>query len=238
MPPEPPYTTHNNAAYVSQDIYSVVPVPPVPPGLPGKWALANFPPEVQGFIAVIEDAVITSPLGIHDIAVTNLTTCKDGCLPMRTVCRGFTAHVNVTVLNEGSFTENFTVTAYANATTAIETIGVVNLPPGNQTVVTMLWNTTGYTIGNYTLSANATAVSGETHLGDNTFVDGIVKVTIVGDINGDDKCDMKDIGAAARGFMATPGRPFWNPNADVTDDHLINMKDIGTVASKFGAHYP
>jgi hypothetical protein len=238
IPPEPPYTTHNNAAYVSQDIYSVVPVPPVPPGLPGIWALANFPPEVQGFIAVIEAAVITSPLGVRDIAVTNITTCKDGCTPMRVVCQKYTAHVNVTVANIGNFTESFTVTAYANATTAIGTQGIVNLPPGNQTVVTMLWNTTGYTIGNYTLSAYAAPVPGETNIGNNNYTDGIVKVAIVGDINGDDIVNMKDIGPAARGFMTTPGVPFWNPNADVTDDHLINMKDIGILASRFGAHYP
>lgn len=157
---------------------------------------------------------------------------------MRVVCQKYTAHVNVTVANIGDFTESFTVTAYANATTAIGTQGIVNLPPGNQTVVTMLWNTTGYTIGNYTLSAYAAPVLGETNIGDNTYTDGIVKVAIIGDINGDDKVDMKDIGPAARGFMTTPGVPFWNPNADVTDDHLINMKDIGILASRFGAHYP
>lgn len=48
---------------------------------------------------------------------------------------------------------------------------------------------------------------------------------------------MKGIGPAARGFMTTPGVPFWNPNADVTDDHKIDMKDIGTLARNFGAHY-
>jgi hypothetical protein len=236
-PPEPPYTTHNNASYVSQDIYSVVPVPPVPPGLPGKWALANFPPGGLPFIAVIEDAVITSPLGIHDIAVTNLTTCKDGCTPMRTICRGYTAHINVTVVNQGNYTENFNVTAYAN-TTIIGTQEVTNLDPNNQTVLTFLWNTSGYTIGNYTLNAAATAVLGETNTTNSNFTDGIVKVTIVGDINGDDKVDMKDIGAGARAFGTVLGAPSYNPNADLNDDHKIDMKDIGTLARHFGEHYP
>jgi len=236
MPPEPPYTTHNNAAYVSQDIYSVVPVPPVPPGLPGKWALANFPPGGLPFVAVIEHAIITSPLGIHDIAVTNLTTCKDGCTPMPVVCQNFTAHVNVTVLNEGNVAENVTVTAYAN-TTIIGTQSVLNLYPLNQTVVTFLWNTTGYAIVNYTLSAYATPVPGETHTVDNVYnYTGYVRVTIAGDINCDNKVDMKDIGGAAYGFNTTPGQPGWNPNADVTDDHKIDMKDIGTIAKHFGEH--
>ena len=236
MPPEPPYTTHNNASYVSQDIYSVVPVPPVPPGLPGKWALANFPPGGLPFVAVIEDAVITSPLGIHDVAVTNLTTCKDGCKPMPVVCQNFMAHVNATVLNEGSYAENITVTAYAN-TTVIGTQSVLNLAPLNQTVVTFLWNTTGYAIVNYTLSAYATPVPGETHTVDNVYnYTGYVRVTIAGDINCDNKVDMKDIGGAAYGFNTTPGQPGWNPNADVTDDHKIDMKDIGTIAKHYNEH--
>jgi hypothetical protein len=228
MPPEPPYTTHNNAAYVSQDIYSVMPIPPGV-GLPGKWALANFPPEGMPFIAVIEDAVITSPLGIHDIAVTNLTTCKDGCTPMRVVCQNYTAHVNVTVANIGNYTETFSVTAYAN-TTIIGTQGVVGLPAGNQTIVYFVWNTSGYALGNYTLSAYAAPVAGETSILDNTYVDGMVKVTKVGDINGDGIRDMRDVGPAARGFMTTPGVPFYNPNADLVDDHKIDMKDIGAIA--------
>jgi hypothetical protein len=228
MPPEPPYITHNDAAYVSQDIYSVVPVVTVPPGLPGKWALANFPPETPGFIAVIEDAVITSPSGIHDIAVTNITTCKDGCTPMRVVCQNYTAHVNVTVTNLGNYTETFSVTAYAN-TTIIGTQGGI-VPAGNQTIVYLVWNTSGYALGNYTLSAYATPVPGETSVVDNTYTDGIVKVTKVGDINGDGIRDMRDVGPAARGFLTTPGVPFYNPNADLTDDHKIDMKDIGAIA--------
>ena len=180
-------------------------------------------------MAVIEDAVITSPLGIHDIAVTNLTTCKDGCTPMRVVCQNYTAHVNVTVANIGNYTETFTVTAYAN-TTIIGTQGVVGLAAGNQTIVYFVWNSSGYALGNYTLSAYATPVVGETSILDNTYVDGIVKVTKVGDINGDGKRDMKDVGPAARAFMTTPGMPLYNPNADLTDDHKIDMKDIGAIA--------
>lgn len=237
MPPEPPYTTHNNAAYVSQDIYSVIPVPPVPPGLPGKWALVNFPPGGLPFVAVIEDAIITSPLGIHDIAVTNLTTCKDGCTPMRTVCQNYTAHVNVTVVNIGNFTENVTVTAYAN-TTVIGTQSITGLAAGNQTIVTFVWNTTAYSIGNYTLSAYAAPVLGESNIGNNNYTDGIVKVVIVGDINGDNKVDIKDISRVARAFGISMGQPGYDPNGDIIDDHKIDIKDVSTAARRFGDHYP
>jgi hypothetical protein len=237
MPPEPPYTTHNNAAYVSQDIYSVVPIPPVPPGLPGRWALANFPPEGLPFVAVIEDAVITSPLGIHDIAVTNLTTCKDGCKPMRTLFRGYTAHVNVTVVNDGNFTESFNVTAYAN-TTVIGTQVVLGLGPSSQTIVTFVWNASGYAVANYTLSAYAAPVLGETDTADNSYTDGIIKVVIVGDINGDNDVDIKDVSSVAKAFGTSIGQPLYNPNGDFNDDHEIDIKDVSTTAKRFGDHYP
>jgi len=145
-------------------------------------------------------------------------------------------HVNVTVLNEGNVAENVSVTAYAN-TTVIGTQSVLNLGPLNQTVVTFLWNTTGYAIVNYTLSAYAAPVPGEVHIVDNVYnYTGFVRVTIVGDINGDDKCDMRDVGGTARGFGSKPGLPGWNPNADLIDDHQIDMRDIGTVARHFGEH--
>jgi outer membrane protein assembly factor BamB len=228
MPPEPPYITHNNAAYVSQDIYSVVPVISPSPGLPGKWALANFPPETPGFIAVIEDAVITSPASVHDIAVTNITTCKDGCTPMRVICQNYSAHVNVTVANLGNYTETFNLILYANLTWIASQGGIVSA--GDETTVYLVWNTSGFAFGDYTLSAYAAPVVGETSVGDNNYTDGTVRVTKVGDINGDGIRNMMDVGPAARGFLTTPGVPFYNPNADLTDDHKIDMKDIGTIA--------
>jgi hypothetical protein len=240
-------TIHNDAQYVSQDAYTISPfafppVPPPPPGYPATvWELQGYL-QTMGFNpsyhAFIRAAFAVSPLETHDIAVTNLTTCKDGCTPMRTACQGYTAHVNVTVQNNGNVAEpDVNVTAYAN-TKVIGSQNMTNLPSGNQTVVTFLLNTTGYTIGNYTLSANATIASGETNTTNNNYADGIVKVTMIGDINGDNKCDMKDIGTAAKGFLTVPGVPFWNSNADVTDDHKIDMKDIALAAKHFGDTYP
>jgi len=146
-------------------------------------------------------------------------------------------HVNVTVMNNGDVPESFIVTAKADGST-IGTMNVVNLLPTDSTVLSFLWNTSGYAIGNYTLSAVAGPVPGETNIADNTLVDGIVKVTIVGDINGDDKVDMKDIGRAARAFGTNFGDPDYDPNADLNDDHKIDMKDIGTAARHFGDTYP
>jgi hypothetical protein len=115
---------------------------------------------------------------------------------------------------------------------------VTDLPPGNQVILTFLWNTTGYAIANYLLSAYAAPVPGETNIADNTFIEDIVRVNIIGDLNSDDKVDMRDVAIAAHGFGTHFGDLRYKPNADLDDDHDIDMKDIGTTARYFGNTYP
>jgi len=177
----------------------------------------------------------------HDIATVNVTRSKT------VVCQGYSVSINVTVENQGDVTELFNVTAYANTTT-IE-IKEVTLMSGNSANVTFMWNTTGFAKGNYTVSAYAWQVTGETDLTDNTYSDGWIIVAMIGDITGPDgypdgKCDMRDIGAVARRFGITPQNPLWNPNCDITGptvgvpDEKIDMRDIGVVAKNFGKADP
>ncbi len=244
MPPEPPYITHNDAALVSQDIYSVAQIFPMWPPCPGgNYELVNFaswrpsPP----FFAVIESAVVTSPLGIHDVAVTNVTTSKTGCLPMETVGKSMTCRINVTVENQGDFVETFGVTAFAG----IDVIGsqLVTLGSGSSTVVTFIWDTTSYSFGNRTISAQADTVTGETDTLDNTFTDGVIRVCLVGDVNGDTKVDLKDVYAVGKAFGTTrhgpnpPGRVY-SPNLDINDDDKVDLKDYYATTKNFGKTEP
>jgi hypothetical protein len=66
---------------------------------------------------------------------------------------------------------------------------------------------------------------------------------LVGDVNGDGKVDMKDIGVVAKAFGSYgpdylyPGSPptqGWNPAADLNSDGKIDMIDVAIVASNFG----
>lgn len=52
----------------------------------------------------------------------------------------------------------------------------VYLLPGSNTTLTFTWNTIGVSFGNYTISAFAEPVPGETDIEDNTFVDGVVEI--------------------------------------------------------------
>jgi hypothetical protein len=89
--------------------------------------------------------------------------------PSETVVgQGFSTSIDVTVADQGSYTETFKVTAYTNATS----IGSQNvtLSSGNSTTITFTWNTTGFAKGNYTISVYAEPVPGETDTADNNFI--------------------------------------------------------------------
>jgi len=166
----------------------------------------------------------------HDIAVTNVK-------PFKTVVASFSTKINVTIENQGDYAEAFDVTVYYN-TTAIETRTVKDIPPGTSTIQKFIWNTTEAEKGQYTISANVTVLANEIDLLDNFYIDGIVLVTMLGDLNGDGQVNIIDVAMSARAFGSCPGHERWNPNADMNDDNKINIVDIATVAKQFGKSTP
>jgi len=171
----------------------------------------------------------------HDIAVTNVTPSKT------IVDQGYSTNINVTAVNQGDYTETFNVTLYANTTE----IGrqEITLASGIPTTLTFTWDTTGFAKGNYTISAYAWPVPGETDTADNNFTNGLVCVAMFGDITGsngwpDGVVDMRDIRMVAKLFGIEYPDPRYNPNCDIDNNLTIDMKDIRTVAKQFGKEDP
>jgi len=168
----------------------------------------------------------TNPYIYHDVAVTDV-------IPQKTaVGQGYRARVNVTAVNEGDFIETFSVTANANHT--IIEMKEVALASGASILITFTWNTTGFAYGNYTVSANADQVPGETDIADNTLVDGWVVVTIPGDINRNFKVDPKDLLMLARAYGSEIGIPRCVPEADIDCDGKVDHKDLLILTSNYG----
>jgi len=182
------------------------------------------------------NGVVNVAGGAHDIAVTDLT-------PYKTIIgRGYTSNLTVTAENHGGYTETFNITLYAN-TTVIATVLNVILTVGNSTTQTFVWNSTGFAYGNYTLSAVADMVPGETNPGDNTYTSATqVHVGVPGDVSSsapgayDKVCNMKDVAYLIILFNTNPSSPKWNPNADVNNDGVCNMKDIAIAIVYFNQH--
>jgi len=150
--------------------------------------------------------------------------------------------VNVTVSNNGYFPETFNVTVDAN-TTMIGTQTVDNILNGTSTAFAFAWNTTGFAYGNYTLWAYAEPVPNETNTANNNYTCSTpVHVGVPGDVSSivlgvyDGICNMRDINYLILHFTTKPSSPNWNPNADISNDATVNMRDIQIAILNFNRH--
>jgi outer membrane protein assembly factor BamB len=170
--------------------------------------------------------------GVHDIKVADVK-------PGKTVIgQNFTARIYVNITNEGGYKESFNVTVSANS--SIIGAETIELMSGSSANMTFIWNTSGFAKGNYTISASATAVWGETDTADNNFTDGTVLVSFVGDVNGDRKVRIDDVLAVAQRFGTDHGGPpnsngyYYDANCDINDDLKIRVDDVLAAAQHFG----
>ena len=166
---------------------------------------------------------------IHDVAVIDASPSET------VVAQDYLASINVTVENQGTTTETFDVTASANTTTiGIQT--VTNLAAGVRETLIFNWNTIGFSYSNYTISAVADTVLGETDTADNIYTDGTVLVTIPGDVNGDRTVDIFDIGTvSAHWYPGPPMGPLgYDANADINDDGAVDIFDVGIASAHWG----
>lgn len=126
--------------------------------------------------------------------------------------------------------------AFASSSTIGEQQATLN--PGENKTLTFIWDTTGFSYGNYAIEAVADTVSGETDTIDNTYIDGAVKVVIPGDVNGDGTVNILDAIKLAGAFGSVPGDSKWNPNADINGDGTVNILDAIKLAGNFGKSEP
>jgi hypothetical protein len=190
----------------------------------------NIEPVIQRWLPVFTYITNRAITEAYDVATTNIVT------PKTVIGQGYSMDINITVANQGEFTETFNLTVYAN-TTAIQT-KTLTLTRENSTTLTFTWNTTGFAKSNYTISGYAWPVQGETYTSDNTLTDGLVYVGVPGDVNGDHTVGIKDILIVAKAYGANPQSFNWNPNADVDCDGKVDVKDILITAKNYGKTDP
>lgn len=105
----------------------------------------------------------------HDVAIINLSVSKT------VVKKGELLAINVTIENQGNFTESFNVTFYGDA--IVLGRQEVTLDPDDVTVLTFLWDTSGYSTGDYIVKATIERLPNEVDVKDNDSTGNTVIIT-------------------------------------------------------------
>jgi hypothetical protein len=167
----------------------------------------------------------------HDVAVVDIISLKT------VIGQEYSAYVNVTVRNQGDYTETFNLTLYVT-TTIIDIFSNITLRSGNSTIVAFTWNTTGFAKGNYTIWAYAWPVLNETDTANNELVYGIVAVTIPGDVDADFDVDLYDAVKLLVRYGAKKGSLSYDPNCDIDGDGHIDLYDAVRLLTHYGQKDP
>jgi parallel beta-helix repeat protein len=173
---------------------------------------------------------LMKPWPATDIAITSATPCK------RVVGQGYTVSIGVAMQNLGDCDETFTVTICANTTVINQT--QTTLASRNPMTMTIEWDTTGFAMGEYTISANVTQVLGETDMTNNNLTGGTVYVGIPGDVDASGLVNMLDLYYIALHYGTSIGQTDYVPNYDIDGSGLINMLDLYIVALHYGQSAP
>jgi len=164
----------------------------------------------------------------HDVSVVNVTASPAEIYVYTE------ANIVVIVKNEGNNDETFKIVASYEFQGIEHSIGVktvVNLAPNNNATIVFAW--TPAAAGTHKIEAEILPLMTETDLADNNST-ATVKVRLTGDLNDDDKIDIRDLAQCGLAFGSTSDHPRWNVKADLDFDGKIDIRDLVLVARNFG----
>jgi len=168
---------------------------------------------------------------IPDVAVAKIVISKT------IVGQGYTILINVAVSNQALNYETFYLTINAN-TTALKA-QKITLAGVKSTTLTFTWNNTGFTKGNYTITAEATTVPNEIDVNNNILVaDGCVCVSIAGDLDCDRDVDLYDAVKLLVRYGCKKGMLCYDPVCDIDGDGDIDLYDAVILLTHYGQKHP
>lgn len=156
----------------------------------------------------------------HDVAVIGASSSMNETYVNRTI------DIEVEVKNEGNADENFTLSVFVDGT-LLDTSDVENLAANETRKLAFSWDTTGFapSMTLYTIKAQASVVPYEINTANNVYIDGQIKIKIIGDVNGDGEVNITDLVLWDAACGTEEGDLNWNPQADIDGDGIVYKED-------------
>ena len=148
------------------------------------------------------------------------------------VGQGYNVNVSATLLNQGTDTETFNVTLYANKTQAMSQS--FSVEPGEPIAINLVWSTGPVVKGNFSVKVSVATHPCEPSAEDNSFLAGWLMVTTPGDVDGDRDVDIFDIVPIASAYGSAQGKPEYDPECDIDGDGDVDIFDVVIAASNYG----
>jgi len=165
---------------------------------------------------------------VPNVAITRVSSELSSVYP------GWKVTVVVVVVNRGLLPVNITVAAYYD-NNLIGNKSITNLASDVELELVFIWDTSNVPCcHNYTISAGASLLPFEENASDNIYVDGGVKVRIVGDVSGDDSVNILDMILASTVFNTKSSDLDYNMYADINRDGSINVLDMILISTHLG----
>jgi len=206
----------------------------------GDYAISAWANVVQGEVNVVNNNKqaanpVTLLFNGHDLAVIVVEPSKT------VVGQSYTMQIEVIVKNYGIFIETANTAVYANTTEIWFEID--ELASGSSVTLLVVWNTSSFSKGNFTMNAETEPVPQELNTVDNQNVSSVqVHVGVPGDVSSptigvyDGIVNMRDISYLIQHFNTRPSSSNWKPNTDINNDNVVNMRDISIAILNFNGH--
>jgi hypothetical protein len=182
---------------------------------------------------------------VHDVTVSgiyssnNLGTNWEYPGGLKSVGQSAIVTIRVAIANIGDYLENVNVTLSSTNVTAAKIGSLKSLVgPGNIMNFYFYWNTTNIVPARYGLSVSVPALPGESlgNMGDNSFaLANQVHIIPLGDVDQDGSVTITDVSVFFYDYDFTPACNCsrWNPYADVNNNGIIDIVDVGVVSRNF-----
>lgn len=185
---------------------------------------------------VFEDEIVLSQVAFFPEEMQHAVSAQGLSLPRTVVGQGYLAEMEVTVVNDGHYSEPLNASVLVNGTLVNST--QVMVPAGGSATFVVHWDTTGQALGNYTVTLFVEPVEDEANTTDNFLqCEMMVCVSLPGDVDADHDVDVFDIVRLAQAYGTLEGHPLHARDCDINGNGYIDIFDIVIAAGNYGRHW-